>query len=311
MIAGVAVFPASPERRGDIEPRPGDYCYLPLLEEMGFLPSKKFADGAEIQAYAKSIAERFGFAKRGLFHTQVTAVRWDGELGRWRVETNRGDELRPKFVIMAAGVLNMPKLPAIPGIERFKGKMFHSARWDFGYTGGTSANPVLDKLAGKRVAIVGTGATAIQAVPHLAKYAEHLYVIQRTPSTVDERPNPPTDPEWAKSLEPGWQKERMANFHRAAQEVFLPGEEDLICDIWTEINRHLSAELEAEGWPELSPEAFFAKRDGIDNRVMERLRSALRRPGEGQGDRRGAQAVVQPLVQAPAVERRVLPGLQP
>ena len=200
-------------------------------------------------------------------------MRWDGELGRWRVETNRGDELRPKFVIMAAGVLNMPKLPAIPGIERFKGKMFHSARWDFGYTGGTSANPVLDKLAGKRVAIVGTGATAIQAVPHLAKYAQQLYVIQRTPSTVDERPNPPTDPEWAHSLRPGWQQERMANFHRAAMEVFLPGEEDLICDIWTEINRHLSAELEAEGWPELSPEAFFAKRDGIDNRVMERLRA--------------------------------------
>ena len=111
MIAGVTDLPASPKRRGDVEPRPGDYCYLPLLEEMGFLPSKEFADGADIQAYAKSIAGRFGFAKRGLFHTQFNTARWDGELGRWRVETNRGDELRPRFVIMAAGVLNIPKLP--------------------------------------------------------------------------------------------------------------------------------------------------------------------------------------------------------
>lgn len=129
---------------------------------------------------------------------------------------------------MAAGVLNMPKLPAIPGIETFKGKLFHTARWDFDYTGGSPANPVLDKLADKRVAIVGTGATAIQPVPHLGRYAQQLYVIQRTPSTVDKRPNPPTDSDWAASLAPGWQAERQANFHRAAMEMFAPGEPDPI-----------------------------------------------------------------------------------
>jgi cyclohexanone monooxygenase len=166
----------------------------------------------------------------------------------------------------------MPKLPAIEGIDHFEGKIFHTARWDYEYTGGTYLNPVLDRLSDKRVAIVGTGATAIQAVPNLAKYAKYLYVVQRTPSSVDERPNPPTDPEWVKSLQPGWQQERMANFHRAAMEFLQPGEPDLICDLWTEISRNLAAELAAEGWPQLTPEEFKRRREIMDFRVMERLR---------------------------------------
>jgi cyclohexanone monooxygenase len=248
------------------------YCYLPLLEETGFMPSKKFADGAEIRGYCRQIAEKYRFADKALFHTLINTLRWDEKIKRWRVGTSRGDDIRARFVIIACGVLNMPKLPGIPGIETFQGKMFHTARWEYGYTGGSYQNPVLDKLADKRVAIVGTGATAIQAVPHLAKYAKHLYVVQRTPSSVDERPNPPTDREWVKSLKPNWQKERQANFHRAAMEFLAPGEPDLICDIWTEITRNLAAELEAEGWPQLTPEQFGARRERVDYRVMERLR---------------------------------------
>lgn len=251
------------------------YCYLPLLEEMGFMPSKKFADGWEIYEYARSIAAKYGFADKALFHTHINSLRWDEKLNRWRVGTNRGDDIRARFVIVACGVLNMPKLPAIPGIHEFKGKIFHTARWDYGYTGGSYRTPVLDKLADKRVAIVGTGATAIQAVPHLGKYAKHLYVVQRTPSSVDERPNPPTNAEWVKSLPPGWQKERQANFHRAAMEFLKPGEADLVCDIWTEITRNLAAELAAEGWPQLTPAQFMARREVVDYRVMERLRSRV------------------------------------
>ena len=248
------------------------YCYLPLLEETGFMPSKKFADGWEIHEYAKTIAKKFGFADRALFHTLINTLRWDEELKRWRVGTNRGDDIRARFVILACGVLNMPKLPGIAGIEQFKGKAFHSSRWDYDYTGGSYRSPVLDKLNDKRVAIVGTGATAIQAVPHLAKYAKHLYVIQRTPSSVDERPNPPTDRDWAGSLTPGWQKQRQANFQRAAMEFLRPDEQDLICDIWTEITRNLHAELAAEGWPALTPLQFMERREAVDYRVMERLR---------------------------------------
>lgn len=248
------------------------YCYLPLLEETGFMPSKKFADGAEIYGYCKLIADKFGFDKKALFHTLVTGMRWDEAIKRWRISTNRGDEIRARFVIMANGLLNTPKLPGVAGIHDFKGKMFHTARWDYGYTGGSQDNPVLDKLADKRVAIVGTGATAVQAIPFLGKYAKQLYVLQRTPSTIDERSNPPTDPEWAKSLKPGWQKERQANFHRAAMESLLPDEADLVCDVWTEISRNMQAELAAEGWPQLSFEEFMARRERIDYGVMERLR---------------------------------------
>lgn len=251
------------------------YCYLPLLEETGFMPSKKFADGWEIHQYCKSIAAEYGFADKALFHTLINTLRWDEKIKRWRVGTNRGDDIRARFVILACGVLNMPKLPGIPGIDKFRGKVFHTARWDYDYTGGSYGKPVLDKLADKRVAILGTGATAIQAVPHLGKYAKHLYVIQRTPSSVDERPNPPTDPDWVKSLKRGWQKERQANFQRAAMEFLQPGEPDLICDIWTEINRNLAAELAAEGWPQLTAQQFMARRESVDYRVMERLRGRV------------------------------------
>ncbi|MFT3964698.1 MAG: NAD(P)/FAD-dependent oxidoreductase [Sphingobium sp.] len=251
------------------------YCYLPLLEETGFMPSKKFADGREILDYAQSIPRHFGYADKGLFHTMVTSLTWDETASRWHILTDRGDDIRARFVIMANGLLNIPKLPGIPGIGNFKGKMFHTSRWDYAYTGGEQTNPVLDKLADKRVAIIGTGATSVQAVPFLGQYAKQLYVLQRTPSTVDKRANQATDPEWVKSLKPGWQAERQANFHRAAMEMFRPGEPDLICDIWTEISRNLAAELEAEGWPQLSPDEFMKRREVVDYQVMERLRARV------------------------------------
>ncbi len=250
------------------------YCYLPLLEETGFLPSKKFADGFEIREYCQSIARKFQLYDGALFHTMVTSMRWDAAIQRWRVVTDRGDELRARFVVMANGLLNIPKLPGIPGIHEFKGKMFHTARWDYDYSGGDQKNPVLDKFSDKRVAIIGTGATAVQAVPFIGKYAKQFYVLQRTASTVDQRRNPPTDHDWAASLPPGWQRERQINFHHAAMEVFAPGEPDLICDIWTEINRNLAAEFEVSGWPK-SPEEYLAKREVMDYRLMERLRGRV------------------------------------
>jgi cation diffusion facilitator CzcD-associated flavoprotein CzcO len=251
------------------------YCYLPLLEEMGFMPSKKFADGLEIREYAQRIARKYELYRDALFHTLVTAMRWDEGSKRWRLSTDRGDEIRARFVIMAGGILNVPKLPGIPGIHQFKGKRFHTARWDYEYTGGTQKHPVLDRLANKRVAIIGTGATSVQAVPFLGRHAKQLYVLQRTPSTVDERHNPPTSPEWVKTLGPGWQQRRQMNFLHAAMERLSPGEPDLICDIWTEINRNLSSELEAQSWPELTPQQFIARREVVDYRVMERLRTRV------------------------------------
>lgn len=248
------------------------YCYLPLLEETGFMPSKKFTDGWEIREYAQSIAKKYDLYEGALFHTMVSALRWNEDLKRWVISTKQGDEIRARHVILANGLLNIPKLPGIPGINDFKGRLFHTARWDYSYTGGDQKNPVMDKLGNKKVAIVGTGATAIQLVPFLGKYAKQFYVLQRTPSCVDTRRNSLTDQEWVKTLKPGWQAERRANFHRGANESFQQGETDLICDIWTEVNRNLAAEREEQDWPELSPEEFYARYEEMDFRVMERLR---------------------------------------
>jgi cyclohexanone monooxygenase len=173
---------------------------------------------------------------------------------------------------MAAGPLNRPKLPGIPGIEEFGGHAFHTARWDYDYTGGCPERPDLDKLADKRVAIIGTGASSIQIVPHLGRHAKKLYVVQRTPSTVDVRPNPTTDPAWVQSLRRGWQKERQENFHKAAIDGLRPGVPDLICDFWTELNRNMQARMEALGWPQLPVDKYMELREIEDHRVMARLR---------------------------------------
>jgi cyclohexanone monooxygenase len=249
------------------------YCYIPLLEELNFVPSKKFADGAEIYGHCKRIAKHFGLYDGAIFSTQVRTVQWDESIKRWRLTTNRGDDIRARFVVLTAGSFNRPKLPGIPGINDFKGHMFHSARWDYDYTGG-DASGGLHKLADKRVALVGTGATGVQLVPHLGRDSQHLYVFQRTPSSVDERGNPSTDARWAKSLQPGWQEERKRNFHSWSPfQGVVFGEPDLVCDFWTELGRNTTARIAASPDPtSLTIEQIMAIREEEDYKVMERLR---------------------------------------
>lgn len=251
------------------------YCYIPLLEELDFMPSKKFADGAEIYQHCRNIGKHFGLYDGAIFSTQVRDLRWDDSINRWRIATNRDDDIRARFVVLASGPFHRPKLPGIPGIRDFAGHAFHSSRWDYEYTGGdTSGN--LHKLADKKVAVIGTGATAIQIVPFLARDAGHLYVFQRTPSTVDERNNAPTDPEWVKSLQPGWQKERQRNFHAWTFEGMAPGQPDLVCDFWTELGRNTAARVMAlEDPASLTPEQFMAIREEEDYKLMERLRRRI------------------------------------
>jgi cyclohexanone monooxygenase len=249
------------------------YCYIPLLEELDFMPSKKFADGAEIFGHCRNIGKHFGLYDGALFSTQVQELRWDDEIKRWRISTDRGDDIRARFVVMAQGSYNKPKLPGIPGIKDFAGHVFHSARWDYDYTGG-DADGGLHKLADKRVALVGTGATGIQLVPHLGRDAKELFVFQRTPSSVDARTNPPTDPAWAASLQPGWQEERKRNFHNWSPFVGVVfGEPDLVCDFWTELGRNLTARIAGSPDPaSVSIEQIMAFREEEDFKIMERLR---------------------------------------
>ena len=208
------------------------YIYLPLLEELGYVPVEKYSRAPEILAHSRAIGEHFDLYKGALFQTEVTKMVWDEAAARWIVSTNRGDALKARFVVMANGPLHRPKLPGIPGLESFKGHSFHTSRWDYDYTGGANEGG-LTGLAGKRVGVIGTGATAVQCVPHLGAGAGELFVFQRTPSSIDVRANRPTDPDWAKSLEAGWQQRRMDNFN-----ILLSGgfqEEDLVNDGWTDI----------------------------------------------------------------------------
>jgi cyclohexanone monooxygenase len=252
------------------------YCYLPMLEELGYMPKQKYAFGDEVFEHCQRIGKHFGLYDRALFSTLVRSMEWDGSARRWLIRTNRDDEIRARFVVMAQGPFNRPKLPGIPGITDFQGHTFHSARWDYAYTGGDMSGG-LDKLADKRVAVIGTGASGVQIVPHLARDAQHLYVFQRTPSSIDERGDVPTDPEWVETLRPGWQKERQRNFHTAAFEAFGPGQPDLVCDGWTEISRNLQAHLDATGgWASLAdPAKFMELREIQDYQVMERLRGRV------------------------------------
>jgi cyclohexanone monooxygenase len=265
------------------------YCYIPLLEELDFMPTKKFADGAEIFDHCRRIGKHFGLYDKAIFSTQVRDLRWDEEIKRWQISTDRGDDIRARFIVMANGSFNRPKLPGIPGIEDFQGHQFHSSRWDYEYTGGDSTGG-LDKLSDKRVALLGTGATGIQIVPFLGRYAKHLYVFQRTPSSVDARGNTPTDPEWVKTLKPGWQKERQRNFHRWSPfEGVVFDQPDQVCDFWTELGRNMTARIAATEAPaSLTLEQIMAIREEEDYKIMERLR---RRVGELVEDLQTAEAL--------------------
>jgi cyclohexanone monooxygenase len=227
-VGGTWYWNQYPGAQCDIE----SYIYLPLLEETGYVPTEKYARAKEILGHAHRIADHFDLRRDAVLQTEVTDLVWDDTTARWTVHTDRGDAMRAKFVAMATGPLHRPKLPGVPGIDGFQGHAFHTSRWDYAYTGGGPEGG-LDRLADKKVAVIGTGATAVQCVPHLGAGAEHLYVFQRTPSSVDERGNSPTPPGFAEQLAPGWHKDRVENFNAILSG--LPQATDLVDDGWTDI----------------------------------------------------------------------------
>jgi cyclohexanone monooxygenase len=255
------------------------YLYLPLLEETGYIPKERYSFAPEIFAHSQRIGKHFRLYEKACFQTRIKEARWDDGAGRWTVTTDRGDVFKTRFVIMSSGPLNKPKLPGIPGIEKFKGHTFHTSRWDYDYTGGDTTGG-LHKLKDKRVGIIGTGATAIQCIPHLGEHAQQLYVLQRTPSSVDERNNTPTDPEWAKKLKPGWQEYRNRNFTALLDGVEL--ERDEVRDKWTSplkklgelISNRKDSKLSAEEKAALAEIADFQKMNEIRTRVSSTVRDA-------------------------------------
>jgi len=248
------------------------YIYLPLLEEVGYIPREKYASGREILEHSQAIARKFDLYRDVCFQTRVQALRWEESTDRWIVSTNRDDRIRAGFLCLATGPLNRPKLPGIPGIESFGGHAFHASRWDYQYTGG-DCDGGLTGLSDKRVGIIGTGATSVQCVPQVAEWARHLYVFQRTPSSIDVKNNPPTDPEWVTSLQPGWQQQRMENFNNLVSGV--PQPEDLVSDGWTDIIGKLVFGLSQKDASNMTPEDIAQAVEFADFEKMEEIRARV------------------------------------
>ena len=237
------------------------YSYLPLLEEMDYIPSMKFASGFEILDYCRRMADHLKFYDGCLFHTNVEGIDWNDDDKRWTITTDRGDSMRARHVVLANGILTTPQLADIPGIDSFEGQSFHTSRWNYDVD-----------LEGKRVGIIGTGATSVQAVPELAKVVGELHVFQRTPSTIDVRDQRETTDEererW--SNEPGWAVARRDRFARIsagrtalkANDAYLAGE----VDDWKERKRH-------EG--ELTAEEHVEKLLDTNYRIMEQIRTRV------------------------------------
>jgi len=269
---------------------PGAQCdtasmiYMPLLEETGHMPTEKYAHAPEILEHCQRIAKHFGLYDNACLSTEVTSIEWLDDESRWLIRTNRGDAMRAKFIGMGTGPLHRPKLPGIPGIETFEGHSFHTSRWDYAYTGGSPADGRLTKLADKRVGIIGTGATAVQCVPHLARSAGELFVFQRTPSSIDVRANRPIDPDWFKTLEPGWQSEWLVNFTTLQTGGFT--DVDLVMDGWTDIAQRIRDQAIENG--DFSPEGLDQAYRDSDDVKMREIRA---RVDEIVGDRETADAL--------------------
>ncbi|HVE93748.1 MAG TPA: NAD(P)/FAD-dependent oxidoreductase, partial [Acidimicrobiales bacterium] len=247
------------------------FVYMPLLEETGHMPTEKYARGPEILEHCQRIGKQYGLYDNALFHTEVTDLEWDTTRSAWIVRTNRGDEFTAQFLAMGTGPLHVPKLPGIEGIETFRGHSFHTSRWDYAYTGGDPSGAPMEKLADKRVAIIGTGATAVQCVPHLARACKELYVFQRTPSSVDARNNAPTDPEWFKEIAtPGWQQRWLENF--TANQTGGLVAEDLVMDGWTDIARRIRAKVMALPPDQITPATIMEAFEDSDFEKMEEIR---------------------------------------
>jgi cation diffusion facilitator CzcD-associated flavoprotein CzcO len=245
------------------------YMYLPLLEELDYIPTRRYAFGDEILHHLESVADRFDLVEDALFHTGVTRAEWRESEGRWLIHTDRGDEIRCRWYVVAPGILNLMKLPTIPGMEDFAGRSFHTARWDYEFTGG-GPGKVPTKLSDKVVAMIGTGATGIQCVPPLAESSKHVYIFQRTPSAIGERGNRPTDPDFATGLEPGWQRARMDNF----QSVMLGKhvEVDQVDDGWTQ---HFAAVHHPPRTKDMTFEDFMRGAEELDYGIMEAHRQRV------------------------------------
>ena len=259
---------------------PGAQCdtasmiYMPMLEETGHMPTEKYAHAPEILEQCQRIGRQYGLYENALFHAEVKALTWDEKASAWVVETSRGDRFTSTYIGLGTGPLHVPKLPGIPGLDSFKGHSFHTSRWDYAYTGGDPKGGLMEKLRDKRVAIIGTGATSVQAVPHLARACKELFVVQRTPSSVDVRANVPIDPDWFAGIAtPGWQQRWLENF--TANQAGGNADVDLVQDGWTDLSRRIRAKIMELPREQMTPQNMLAAYEDSDFEKMEEIRARV------------------------------------
>ena len=246
------------------------FIYLPFLEETGYIPKDRFSYGPEIREHVSRIVQKWDLAQKAHLKTEITSVTWDESILRWHVYTNHSDHFISQFIVLATGTFHEPKLPGIPGIENFKRDHFHNGRWNYQISGG-DASGNMTKLSDKTVGIIGTGASAIQLVPKLAKDVKKLCVFQRTPSSISIRDNHPIDPAIRTSLKPGWQKQRMKNFANILQGEVSDNECTALEGLEALTVAAITKEAEKAGVtlrPEQLPELFQL----ADFRLMESIR---------------------------------------
>ena len=251
------------------------FVYMPLLEETDHVPTEKYAHAPEILEHSRRIGKQFALYDNALFHTEVTDLEWDAQRSAWIVRTNRGDAFTAQYLALGTGPLHVPKLPGLEGIDDFEGHSFHTSRWDYAYTGGDENGAPMTELANKRVGIIGTGATAVQCIPHLAKACGELYVFQRTPSSVDVRDNRPTDMEWFERevLETGWQQKWLENFTANQSMGFRIPKEDLVQDGWTDLARRIRFRIRSLPFYKMTPKNMLAAFEDSDHEKMEEIRA--------------------------------------
>jgi cation diffusion facilitator CzcD-associated flavoprotein CzcO len=253
------------------------FVYMPLLEETGHVPTEKYAHAPEILEHSRRIGRQFRLYDDALFHTEVKDLEWDAGRSVWIVRTNRGDAFTAQYITLGTGPLHVPKLPGLEGIDDFEGHSFHTSRWDYEYTGGDPSGALMSKLADKKVGIIGTGATSVQCVPHLARACGELYVFQRTPSSVDVRGNGPTDMEWFERevKEPGWQQKWLENFTANQTMGLRLPKEDLVQDGWTDMSRRIRKRIFGLPFYKWTPGNMMATLEDLDHEKMNEIRGRV------------------------------------
>lgn len=199
-VGGTWYWNRYPGARCDVESVEYSYSFSDELQQE-WTWSERYSGQPEILRYANHVAERFDLLKDIQFETEIVAAHYDETRANWRVRTSANERIECQFLIMATGCLSSANQPKIPGIDSFRGDVYHTGRWP---------HEEVD-LLGRRIAVIGTGSSAIQAIPHIAEEAKHLTVFQRTPNFSVPARNKPLQADYVEGIKASYADFRARN----------------------------------------------------------------------------------------------------